>query len=281
MNTECFNNLELTEIKELKVGGQKYVYTALSTQWEQVVLKIIKPDQDVQRIQRELDIAKECSGFNSPTVFQDGTIECNGTEYVFIIESYIEGVCLKDYIAAESPIPYEEVISFLKAIFNAIDNLEQRRLVHRDIKPDNIIRASNGDYYLLDFGIARALDQESITNTSDPYGPHTPCYAPIEQIDNEKDKIDSRTDLFSSAVIAYEMITGNKAFCEPGLNLAQITRKIDMGLYTPLPADENGTVNNINELIHSCMNKFQSRRPDTAQDAISWLNDVSSMNEKG
>ncbi|HEY9018630.1 serine/threonine-protein kinase [Thiomicrospira sp.] len=277
MNIKCFDGLELTDIRELKVGGQKYVYSASSEQWGTVVLKIIKPDQDIQRIQRELNIAKECSGFNSPTVHQDGSLSCDGIEYAFIIESFIEGVCLKDYIASASPIPYEEVVKFLKDISNAISILEEKRLVHRDIKPDNIIRGINGDYYLLDFGIARALDQESITNTSDPYGPHTPCYAPIEQIDNEKDKIDSRTDLFSSAVIAYEMITGNKAFCEPGLNLAQITRKIDMGIYTPLPDIANDTHNKINELIHCCMNKFQSRRPDSAKEAVSWLNEILSQ----
>lgn len=272
MNLTYFEQLGLSEIVALKNSGQKTVYTAISPEHGKVVLKVVKPDQDIERIKREIEIAKECQGFNTSTIYDDNIINFEGEEYFYIIESFIDGETLREFITQHGTLNYDEVCKFLRAILNALQILEQRHLVHRDIKPDNIMRTSDGSYFLIDFGIARDLTKESLTDTSNSFGPHTAGYAPIEQINNEKQNIDSRTDIYAVGVIAYEMLTGKNPFLEGCENIVHVIRKVEQGDYTPL--QQNDTFDNVNEFIHTCMNKFRTRRPKTAQEAQEWLEEI-------
>lgn len=272
MNLTCFEQLGLSELVLIKSSGQKLVYTALSPTNEKVILKVVKPDQDIERIKREIDILKGCHDFNTSIIFDDNVIDFEGEEYFYIIESFIDGVTLRDYIAHHGPLDYVEVGKFLNAMLNALEILEQRHLVHRDIKPDNIMRTTNGEYFLIDFGIARDLTKESLTDTSNRFGPHTAGYAPIEQINNEKNNIDSRVDIYAVGLIAYEMLTGRNPFLEGCENIVHVIRKIEQGDYLPLANDQKFDA--INEFIYACINKFRSRRPASAQDAYNWFKEV-------
>ncbi len=273
MNVTFFEQqLGLRDFVLIKSAGQKNVYTAFSPGNEKVILKIVKPGQDIERIKREIDILKECHGFNTSTIFDDNVIDFEGEEYFYIIESFIDGVTLRDHIAHHGPLDYFEVCKFLNAMLNALQILEQRCLVHRDINPNNIMRTTNGEYFLIDFGIARDLNKESLTNTSNRFGPHTAGYAPIEQINNEKKSIDSRVDIYAVGLIAYEMLTGRNPFLEGCENIVHVIRKIEQGNYPPL--ENNKNFDGINEFIYACMNKFRSRRPATAQDAYNWFKEI-------
>lgn len=273
MDLSCFNTLGLTDITLLKTTGQKHVYTANSPDHGKVILKVVKPGQNTERIKREIEIVKGCGEFNTSTIYDDNTITCEGEEYFYILESFIEGENLRDFISHSGTLDYDEVTNFLQTILYDLTILEQRHLVHRDIKPESIMRTPDGQYFLIDFGIARDLNKESLTDTNSPYGPHTLGYAPMEQIDNEKTKIDSRTDIYSTGVIAYEMLKGINPFIDGCESIAQALRKVQKGKVDLLSSEDPKEIA-LNELIHSCMNRYRSRRPKTAKEAFDWLQDT-------
>ncbi|MEV9499772.1 protein kinase domain-containing protein [Aliarcobacter butzleri] len=266
---ECFNKLGLENVALLKSAGQKDVYRATSSNFGNVVIKIIRPNQNAERIEREIEIIERLKFINTSIIHEHGNIVCEKGSFKYIIESFIEGDCLKDYLASNS-LTYEEVINFLTQMLEIIEILEKNSIVHRDIKPDNIIKKDE-KYFLIDFGIARELDKASITPSSNNYGPATVMYAPMEQIENEKHLINSRADLYSTCLIAYEMITGQNPYYEEGDNLPQIMRKIEKGEFKSL---ENNEYQNINEFIETCMNRFAGRRPDSALMARKWFTEI-------
>jgi serine/threonine protein kinase len=272
LNLACFEQLGLSDLVELKSTGQKTVYTGISSEYDKVVLKIVKPGQNIERIKREIEIVKECRGFNTSIIHDNNVISQDGQEYFYIIESFIDGVTLKEHMTQHGKLDYDEVCKFLNAMLNILQILEQRRLVHRDIKPDNIIRTTNGEYFLIDFGIARDLTKESLTDTNNRFGPHTVGYAPIEQINNEKKHIDSRVDIYSVGLIAYEMLMGFNPFLEGCEHIAQVFRKVEKGSYPLL--ENNKNYEEVNTFIYACMNKFRSRRPATAQEAYKWFEEI-------
>ena len=161
---------------------------------------------------------------------------------------------------------------------NIIDILEKSSIVHRDIKPENIMRTSSGEFILIDFGIARDLSKTSLTATSSSRGPATITYAPIEQIDNDKKSIDSRTDLYSVCLVAYEMICGTNPFVDGCQNELQVIRKIDKGVFKHL---EDKYFDEMLEFIHTNMNRYKTRRSNSAKEAKEWLDDIYSKLCKG
>ncbi|MGB6329398.1 MAG: protein kinase [Halarcobacter sp.] len=268
---ECFEKLGLSDIVLLKSAGQKDVYKGTSESFGEIVIKIIRPGQNAERIEREIEIIERLNEINTSIIFEHGSVTCSKGTFKYILEPFIEGMCLKDYLDLSGSLDYPEVVKFLKQMLEIIEILEENQIIHRDIKPDNIIRKPDGTYYLIDFGIARDLDKVSLTATGAPNGPATYAYAPMEQIDNEKPNIDSRTDLYSTSLIAYEMINGGNPYYSIGDGVPQIIRKVEKGEFSPLTSSD---FEDINEFIHTCMNKYIGRRPESASYANEWFNQI-------
>lgn len=266
------SSLGLSNITLLKNAGQKIVYKATSQKYGSVVLKIIKPNQDLERIFREIEILKSLNDIQTSKILEDGTLPIDNDEYLYIIESFIEGEELRTYMTRTGKILFDEVCKFLQTMIRIIEILEKNHLVHRDIKPENIMRTNDGTYILIDFGIARDLSRTSITDTASARGPATVIYAPIEQIDNKKDEIDSRVDLYSVCLVAYEMISEINPFAEGCENMLQAMRKIDQGNFSPLPSDPH--YNSLIEFIHTNMNKHRTKRSPSAKSAKQWIDDI-------
>jgi serine/threonine-protein kinase len=269
---EAISHLNLSDIKLLKEAGQKFVYKAVSDKYGDVVLKIIKPNQDLERIVREIEILKNLKDINTSHVLEDGKITSDDSEYLYIIESFIEGQELREYMNSKGRLSFLEVCKFLQKMIDTIVILEQNNLVHRDIKPENIMRTEDGEFILIDFGIARDLSRTSLTATDASQGPATIIYAPIEQIDNEKDNIDSRVDLYSVCLVAYEMLNGTNPFAEGCDNILQALRKIDQGKFKAI--DNDAKYNELIEFIHTNMNRYRTRRSPSAEDAKKWIDDI-------
>ena len=116
----CIEQLDLFDIKELANAGQKVVYQAKSHIFGDVVVKIIKPNQDIQRIFREIDIVNKLK-VESAQIFKCDTLKCsNGDEYLYIIESFIEGINLREYLNQIKTVSYKEVCHFLLTIVDVL-----------------------------------------------------------------------------------------------------------------------------------------------------------------
>lgn len=197
-------------IRELAEGGQKRVYLAKHPDGQLVVIKkgTIKSFTSLERIRREIDLLSELSSEFYPKQYHFN-IDVKAKEFE-IVEEYIEGKVLRE-VVNEFHCP-KKIYTFLKYVVEGLSIIWEKNVVHRDLKPENIIIRSNGKPCIIDLGIARFLDMESLTRTISPVGPCTPIYASPEQLNNSKHLIDQRTDFFSLGIIALELYLGIHPF---------------------------------------------------------------------
>jgi serine/threonine-protein kinase len=196
--------------KEIAEGGQKKVYLAEHIDIGKVVIKRgeIKSFTSLERIKREVELLSELNSEYFPVQYHFN-IDIK-TKQFEIVEQFIEGKTLR-----ESMLEINDHQSILKLISDLTDGLSfiwNKNVVHRDLKPENIIIKPNGRPCILDLGIARFLDLESLTKTISPMGPCTPIYASPEQLINNKNLIDQRTDFFSLGIVALELCLGIHPF---------------------------------------------------------------------
>ncbi|CAN5293178.1 hypothetical protein BH20BAC1_BH20BAC1_13940 [soil metagenome] len=193
-------------IKELANGGQKKVYLAKHPEVGMVVIKRgdIKSFTSLERIKREVELLSELKSEYYPQQYHFN-IDVK-TKQFEIVEDYIEGNVLREIITTlSSP---RQIFTFLKSLVTGLSIIWDKNIVHRDLKPENIIIRPNGTPCIIDLGIARFLDLESLTKTISPMGPCTPIYAAPEQLNNNKNLIDPRTDFFGLGIIALELYLG-------------------------------------------------------------------------
>ena len=195
-------------IDKLNPGSQKDVYKIKSKDYGDCVLKIVKADTDVDRVIREIEIVTKYDIPNVPKMYDTGEINLIGNKCIYILEQFIDGNSLRENLIKKHKFNLKEAYTLLETLLITESKLEEYNIVHRDIKPENILM-SNNKYYLIDFGIAKALDMQSLTFVLNTKSPHTPGYGAPELLNYyENRNIDSRTDLFSIGVVIYECIFG-------------------------------------------------------------------------
>jgi serine/threonine-protein kinase len=184
-----------------------------------VAIKLLKPalasDPAFRtRFRREAQDAAKMAHPTIVRIFDAGeetVVDPSGNEaqIPFIVMEYVDGRLLKDIIA-EGPLPEHEAVRIAGQILTALEYSHRAGVVHRDIKPGNVMIASNGQVKVMDFGIARAVAESSATiaETSSIVG--TAQYFSPEQARGES--VDARTDLYSTGVVLFEMLTGQAPF---------------------------------------------------------------------
>lgn len=187
-------------------------------------------DEVLARAKREIDIMDKC---NSSTLVKLGPIKLRTTQYnektlLYYSEEFIEGQDLFEILHRRSLSP-QEVITLGINIATAIDNLWAIHMVHRDIKPKNIMQNENGNFVLLDTGIALDTTGNPLTQAFQVIG--TRIYMSPEQLMNTKNIMDFRSDLFSLGIVMYEAYTNKHPFISPGLTTTQLISNI---LMTPV-----------------------------------------------
>lgn len=197
-------------IKDLPSGGQKNVQLAEHPVHGLVVIKkgAIKSFTSLERIKREIELLSELKSDFYPQQYHFN-IDIKTKEFE-IVEEYIEGNTLRDSIKLFTTV--EQIFSLLSELVKGLSIIWDRNIVHRDLKPENIIIRRNGLPCIIDLGIARFLDLEALTKTIAPVGPCTPIYASPEQLTNNKNIIDQRTDFFCLGIISLEMFLGVHPF---------------------------------------------------------------------
>jgi serine/threonine protein kinase/beta-lactam-binding protein with PASTA domain len=184
-----------------------------------VAIKLLKPalasDPAFRtRFRREAQDAAKMAHPTIVRIFDAGeetVVDPRGNEaqIPFIVMEYVDGRLLKDIIA-EGPLPEHEAVRIAGQILTALEYSHRAGVVHRDIKPGNIMIANNGQVKVMDFGIARAVAESSATITETSAIVGTAQYFSPEQARGES--VDARTDLYSTAVVLFEMLTGQAPF---------------------------------------------------------------------
>ena len=260
---------ELGNISAPIRGGQKEVYFAEHSLYGQVVIKLCFHLDD-PRVLREIDIGQNYKLDSVPKIYETSHIMYQGCETLYIIEERILGKTLGEKLQVGERFDLSEAVNFLEQGLRFLLQLEKHDIVHRDIKPNNIIISTDGKVYFIDFGIARLLEQPSLTLTGAIMGPHSAGYSAPEQFNNLKDNIDSRADIFSLGVVTYECLSGRNPFLEGAISHLDILQKTET--ITPVAFQIKGDAEQqLMALISSMMGKYPSRRPKNATQALNWL----------
>jgi serine/threonine protein kinase len=193
-------------------GGMATVYMAIQQKLQRrVAIKVLDPallraKNIADRFLQEAQMAANLNHPNIISIFDVGQV---GKLYYIVME-YLEG-SLKDLIKSSprGKLPPEESLDIIKKIAPALDYAHRQGIIHRDIKPDNIMFRQDGTPVLVDFGIARAVHSD-LQMTKPGMGIGTPYYMSPEQCQTEK--LDGRSDFYSLGVVLYEILTGNKPY---------------------------------------------------------------------
>jgi serine/threonine protein kinase len=199
------------ELEELVgTGGMSSVFKARDRLLERpVALKILHEhyvrDADyVERFRREARAVAQLAHPNIVTVIDRG--EEGGRQ--FIVFEYVEGENLKQVVTRTGPLPVREAVDLALQIARALGYAHHRGIVHRDVKPQNVILNEDGRAKVTDFGIARSLDVDGFTQTGTVLG--TSDYIAPEQAQGQP--VDEKTDVYSLGVVLYELLTGDLPF---------------------------------------------------------------------
>ncbi|MCG7946234.1 MAG: serine/threonine protein kinase [Candidatus Thiodiazotropha endolucinida] len=190
-----------TLIKPIAEGGFKRTFHVQDNKGLPLALKLLKPNTDMMRLDREIEAMLQCQHPNIGSLIDFDSFTSNSYTHNYIVEPYADGGSLMDRLQAMGHLDCDAVIKLAISLSDAIGYLSELKLVHRDIKPDNIMFLDNtDDPILLDFGIVRDLDVTSLTKTFFIRGPGTPYYAAPEQLNNQKELIDWRTDQYALGI---------------------------------------------------------------------------------
>ncbi len=228
INQLC-NKLNVTLLKEIGKGGQKQVFKVQNPFSKQImVLKVIHPDTEFERIRREIRAIKLIDHNNIPKIFSSNIDDVvSESQYIWILEQFIDGYSLRKLIQDKKEFSLKEIIKFLDTMFSILEVMESKNIVHRDIKPENIMVDNENNFWLIDFGIARHLDLKSLTESSSPFGPCTVGYSASEQFRNRKKEIDIRADLFSIGVVVAEMVLGYNPYLKSAKDILEVVKNIE------------------------------------------------------
>jgi len=184
-------------------GGQKLVYAVEHPQYGRCVLKIglYNNPLGLERIVREVQTLRCISSPYYPRQFAFQVVD--GQRF-YILEERLEGVPLSQRLTEFSSTP--AATRLVLGIVDALILLWERRIVHRDVKPDNIIITPGDRPKVIDLGIARLLDLASLTHSLAPLGPCTPNHASPEQLQNRKHEINHRADQFCVGIIYGQLL---------------------------------------------------------------------------
>lgn len=235
-------------------GGMAHVWSATDEVLQRTVaVKIMRPDlgHEEQFARRFRDEAVHSAGLNHTniaTVFDYG--EDDGL--AFLVMEYVEGQTLSAIMKERGPLPASEVRSILGQAAQALGVAHEHRVVHRDVKPANILVREDGLVKLTDFGIARALDASGHTQHGEMLG--TPNYISPEQVRGEP--VTGSSDLYALGVVGHEMLSGHRPFDRETPIATAMSH-----LTEPPPALPDDVPEDLASVIHDCLDKDPAKRP--------------------
>lgn len=261
------------EIQELiGVGGMAVVYRAYDIIEDKIVaIKILKDEflGNKEFIRRFKNESKAIAVLSHPNIVKVYDVSF-GTKIQYIVMEYIDGTTLKEYMSRQKIIKWEDALYFVKQILSALTHAHNKGVIHRDIKPQNIMLLKDGTIKVTDFGIARFSSNETQTMTDRAIG--SVHYISPEQARGSI--IDEKADLYSVGIMLYEMITGKLPFeADNAVSVAimqmQATPKLPREINPDIPKG-------LEQIIMHSMEKDPSRRYESAEEM---MNDIQKLQE--
>ncbi len=275
---KCFGHYEI--VRQIGAGGMGAVYLAHDKILDRrVAIKVLKEQfgKKESNLKRFTQEAKAASALNHPNILIIHEIG-ESEEINYIVSEYIEGETLREHFR-KSPVKLSEILDIAIQIANALTIAHAAHIVHRDIKPENIIVRPDGYLKILDFGLAKLVEQKPIgfedqsteqNETTKGLILGTVNYMSPEQAKGER--VDERTDIFSLGALVYEMITGKTPFgsdsmSETFANLIKIEPQ-------PISRFSAGVPNELQRIVSQALIKNKAERYQTMKKLLADLKDL-------
>lgn len=252
-------------VEEVASGGMAVVYRAVQEKLGRTVaIKALKSSvahekQLVARFEREAMALANLQHESIVHIYD--FYEAHGS--LFIVMEYVEGIDLYDLLERCGPLPYDVGAVIAMQVARALDYIHYRAIVHRDVKPANIMLSRQGAVKVMDFGIVREVAlQNDLTQTGTGVG--TPSYMSPEQILG--DRLDARSDIFSLGTVLYQMVTGRKPFVES--EEKSVMHKIRLEKHVRARKLVPDIPREFDRLIERCLQKEPKTRWQSAQGLV-------------
>lgn len=258
-------------VEKIGEGGMSVVYKAKDILLNRyVAIKILRPEfikdeQFIENFRKESQAAAGLSHSNIVNVYDVGR---EGNIH-FIVMELIDGKSLSQVIEEKGRLEYTEAISIAKQVASALSVAHKNQIIHRDVKPHNILITDSGVAKLADFGIARAVSKESLAEGSEKIMGSVHYFSP-EQARGLY--VDERSDIYSLGIVLHEMLTGKVPF--DGDNPISIAL---MHINNPIPSvneSVKGIPPQLEKIIEKATDKYQTNRYKSAEEMISDLENI-------
>jgi eukaryotic-like serine/threonine-protein kinase len=256
--------------REIGHGGMAMVYLAQDIRHHRhVAVKVLRPEiaalLGTERFLREIEIAAQLNHPHILPLHDSG--EAGGM--LFYVMPFVEGASLRDLLARDGQLPVSEAVRLLHDVIDGLAYAHEHNVVHRDIKPDNVMIA-NRHAMITDFGIAKAISDIAGTSTVTTAGVSigTPAYMAPEQCTADA-HIDHRADLYSFGVLAYEILAGRPPFDGTSAQAVLAAHLTE----TPVPLDQRrpDTPAALAKVVMRCLEKRPADRWSSAAEVLGQL----------
>ncbi len=261
-------------VRELGRGGMATVYLAEDLRHpRQVAVKVLRPDLAAalggDRFLREIEISARLEHPHVLTLIDSGQAD----EILYYVMPYVEGESLRARVEREGALPVDDAVRILKEVVDALAYAHSKGIVHRDIKPDNVL-LSGRHAEVTDFGVAKALSEaahesDAITSTGMAMG--TPSYMAPEQAAAEPN-VDHRADIYAVGVMAYELLAGRAPFV--GATAQQVLAAHMTETPDPLDKHRANLPPGLAECVDRCLEKNPADRWQSAEELLRQLETV-------
>ncbi len=256
--------------KKVGQGGQKQVFRGSDADGTKVVVKVVRidyiwvdnttvmRDADAEiRARREIDLMRRYSSPHLPCLYdyRPKDVEIDGLTYILYVENDAGDKSVADIITADGELKEPAVRKMLRDVATALNLYQTDKIIHRDVKPQNIVHNEVDDsYVLIDGGVHLAPYNTTISNG---YIPGTEPYYSPEQASGNRRTLDSRSDLFALGISAYEALTGKNPFAISATNMAEFNHNRANALYPPLAPSFAEETRNI---VHKLLQRYPHNR---------------------
>jgi serine/threonine-protein kinase len=256
-------------------GGMSTVYAAVDERLERhVAVKVMSAALSsdpafTDRFAREARTAARLTHLNAVSVYDQGLDTSNGAHHVFLVMELVEGRTLRDLMREHGRFTPAEAVSIMEPVLSALSAAHRAGLVHRDVKPENILLSDDGIVKVADFGLARAVESDAeSTRTGLMMG--TVAYCPPEQI--TRGRADQRSDVYSAGVVLFELLTGKPPYQgDSAMNVAY------QHVHSRVPAPSSrikGIPSEIDELVVNATDSDPDSRPADAGEFLAEIAEV-------